>query len=71
MTGNPVQGQLDLRFGPGARAAADFTTSKGAVRPAGTNIAGQPYRGGPVATDRNLETIRLSQASTRSCSQCG
>ena len=62
MTGSPVQGQLDLRFGPGARAAADFTTSKGAVRPAGTNIAGQPYRGGPVATDRNLETIRLSQA---------
>jgi hypothetical protein len=62
MTGNPVQGQLDLRFGPGARAAADFTTSKGAVRPAGTNIAGQPYRGGPVATAENIEQIRGSLA---------
>jgi hypothetical protein len=58
MTGTPVQGQLDLRFGPGARATADFTTSKGAVRPAGTNIAGQPYRGGPVATAENIEQIR-------------
>ena len=71
MTGNPVQGQLDLRFGPGARAAADFTTSKGAVRPAGTNIAGQPYRGGPVATDRNLETIRLSQAQPGAARSAG
>jgi hypothetical protein len=62
MTGTPVQGQLDLRFPPGARASADFTTSKGALRPEGTNIAGQPYRGAPVATERNLETIRLSQA---------
>jgi hypothetical protein len=58
MTGTPVQGQLDLRFGPGARATADFITSKGAVRQAGTNIAGQPYRGGPVATAENIEQVR-------------
>lgn len=62
MTGTPVQGQLDLRFPSGARSATEFTTAAGATRPAGTNIAGQPYRGGPVATERNLETIRLSQA---------
>ena len=62
MTGNPVQGQLDLRFGPGARSVAEFTTSKGAVRPVGTNIAGQPYRGGPVATAENIEQIRGSLA---------
>lgn len=61
MTGKPVQSQLDLRFPPGAQAAADFTTAKGAVRPAGTNVAGQPYRGGPVATERNLETLRLNR----------
>lgn len=58
----PVQGQLDLRFPAGARSAAEFTTAKGAVRPAGTNVAGQPYRGGPVATERNIETIRSSMA---------
>jgi hypothetical protein len=62
MTGTPVQGQLDLRFPPGSRAATEFTTAKGALRPEGTPIGGQPYRGGPVATERNLETIRLSQA---------
>lgn len=62
MTGTPVQGQLDLRFPAGSRAAAEFTTAKGAVRPEGTPIGGQPYRSGPVATERNLETIRLSQA---------
>lgn len=61
MTGTPVQGQLDLRFPAGARSTAEFTTAKGALRPEGTPIGGQPYRGGPVATDRNLETIRLSQ----------
>lgn len=60
MTGTPVQGQLDLRFPSGARSAAEFTTARGAVRPAGTNIAGQPYRGAPVATERNIETIRSS-----------
>lgn len=62
MTGTPVQGQLDLRFPAGARASADYTTARGAVRPEGTPIGGQPFRGGPVATERNLETIRLSQA---------
>ena len=62
MTGSPVQGQLDLRFPAGSRAPAEFTTAKGAVRPEGTPIGGQPYRGGPVATERNIETIRLSQA---------
>ncbi len=62
MTGTPVQGQLDLRFPAGARSTAEFTTAKGALRPEGTPIGGQPYRGGPVATERNLETIRLSQA---------
>ncbi len=61
MTGKPVQSQLDLRFPPGARSAAEFTTSKGAVRPVGTNVAGQPYRSGPVATERNIETLRLSR----------
>lgn len=61
MTGTPVQPQLDLRFPAGSRAAAEFTTAKGAVRPEGTPLGGQPYRGGPVATERNLETIRLSQ----------
>ena len=64
MTGTPVQGQLDLRFGPGARSAAEFTTSKGAVRPVGTNIAGQPFRGGPVATERNLETFAINRAAS-------
>lgn len=62
MTGTPVQGQLDLRFPAGSRAAADFTTAKGALRSEGTPIGGQPYRGAPVATERNIETIRLSQA---------
>jgi hypothetical protein len=62
MTGNPVQGELDLRFPAGSRAVAEFTTARGAVRPEGTPIGGQFYRGGPVATERNLETIRLSQA---------
>lgn len=62
MTGTPVQGRLDLRFPAGSRSAAEFTTAKGAVRPEGTAIGGQPYRGGPVATERNLETIRLNQA---------
>jgi len=62
MTGNPVQGQLELRFPAGARAAAEYTTGRGAVRQAGTNIAGQPYRGAPVATERNIETIRASMA---------
>lgn len=62
MTGTPVQGRLDLRFPAGSRAPAEFTTAKGAVRPEGTPIGGQPYRGGPVATERNIETIRLSQA---------
>jgi hypothetical protein len=57
MTGTPVQGRLDLRFPSGARSAAEFTTAKGAVRPAGTNIAGQPYRPGPVATAENIEQI--------------
>ena len=57
MTGTPVQGQLDLRFPPGARSTTEFTTAKGAVRPAGTNIAGQPYRGGPVASQSNLEVF--------------
>lgn len=61
MTGTPVQGQLDLRFPAGSRAATEFTTAKGAVRPEGTPIGGQPYRSGPVATERNLETIRLNQ----------
>jgi hypothetical protein len=61
MTGTPVQPQLDLRFPAGSRAAVEFTTAKGAVRPEGTPLGGQPYRGGPVATERNLETIRLSQ----------
>jgi hypothetical protein len=69
MTGTPVQGQLDLRFGPGARSAAPFTTSKGAVRPAGTNIAGQPYRGGPVATERNLETLAINRAASEPLEQ--
>ena len=69
MTGTPVQGQLDLRFGPGARSAAEFTTSKGAVRPAGTNIAGQPYRGGPVATERNLETLAINRAASEPLEQ--
>lgn len=58
-----VQGQLDLRFPAGARSAAEFTTAKGAVRPAGTNIAGQPYRSGPVATERNLETAAINAAA--------
>ena len=62
LTGNPVQGELDLRFPAGSRAVAEFTTARGAVRPEGTPIGGQFYRGGPVATERNLETIRLSQA---------
>lgn len=61
MTGTPVQGQLDLRFPAGARSATEFTTAKGAIRPEGTSIAGQPYRGGPVATERNIETLRLSR----------
>lgn len=61
MTGKPVQNQLDLRFPPGAQSAAEFTTSKGAIRPVGTNVAGQPYRGGPVATERNIETLRLNR----------
>ena len=69
MTGTPVQGQLDLRFGPGARSVAEFTTSKGAVRPAGTNIAGQPYRGGPVATERNLETLAINRAASEPLEQ--
>jgi hypothetical protein len=62
MTGNPVQGQLDLRFPAGSRSVAEFTTTRGAIRPEGTNIAGQPYRGAPVASERNLETIRASMA---------
>lgn len=62
MTGTPVQGQLDLRFPAGALSAADFTTTRGAIRPAGTNVAGQPYRGAPMATERNIETIRSSMA---------
>lgn len=61
MTGTPVQGQLDLRFPSGSRAAAEFTTAKGAVRPEGTAIGGQPYRGAPVATERNIETLRLNR----------
>lgn len=69
MTGTPVQGRLDLRFGPGARSAAEFTTSKGAVRPAGTNIGGQPYRGGPVATERNLETLAINRAASEPLEQ--
>jgi hypothetical protein len=71
MTGTPVQGQLDLRFPSGARASADFTTAKGAIRPEGTPIGGQPYRGGPVATERNLETIRLSQAQPAAARSAG
>lgn len=58
MTGRPVQGQLDLRFGPGSSAVAEYTTTKGAVRPVGTNLGGQPYRSGPVATERNIQTLR-------------
>lgn len=61
MTGTPVQGQLDLRFPSGSRAAAEFTTTKGAIRPEGTAIGGQPYRGAPVATERNIETLRLNR----------
>jgi hypothetical protein len=71
MTGTPVQGQLDLRFPAGARASADYTTAKGAVRPEGTPIGGQPFRGGPVATERNLETIRLSQAQPGAARSAG
>lgn len=69
MTGTPVQGQLDLRFGPGSQAATQFTTGRGAVRPAGTNIAGQPYRGGPVATERNLETLAINRAASEPLEQ--
>lgn len=61
MTGMPVQPQLDLRFPAGSRATAEFTTAKGAVRPEGTPIGGQPYRSGPVATERNIETMRLNR----------
>lgn len=61
LEGEAIQGTLDLRFPPGARSAAEFTTTRGAIRPEGTNIAGQPYRGGPVATERNLETLRLNR----------
>jgi hypothetical protein len=57
MTGTPVQGQLDLRFPSGARSTAEFTTAKGALRPEGTPIGGQPYRGGPVASQANLEVF--------------
>jgi hypothetical protein len=71
MTGTPVQGQLDLRFPAGARASADYTTARGAVRPEGTPIGGQPFRGGPVATERNLETIRLSQAQPGAARSAG
>jgi len=58
MTGTPVQNQLDLRFPAGAQSAAEYTTTKGAVRPVGTNLGGQPYRSGPVATERNIQTLR-------------
>ena len=57
MTGTPVQGRLDLRFPPGARSTTGFTTAKGALRPEGTPIGGQPYRGGPVASQANLEVF--------------
>lgn len=59
--GEAIQGTLDLRFPAGARSATEFTTTRGAIRPEGTNIAGQPYRGAPVATERNLETLRLNR----------
>ena len=57
MTGTPVQGQLDLRFPAGARSTTSFTTGRGAVRPEGTAIGGQPYRGGPVASQSNMEVF--------------
>lgn len=59
MTGNPVQGRLDLRFPAGTRSIAESTTTKGASRPVGTNVAGQPYREGPMLTERNKETLQL------------
>ena len=55
-----VQGELNLRFPAGARSTAQFTTRKGATRDVGTNIAGQPYRPGPDATARNIETARIN-----------
>lgn len=71
MTGTPVQGQLDLRFPSGSRAAAEFTTTKGAIRPEGTAIGGQPYRGAPVATERNIETLRLNRPQPESSMGAG
>ena len=71
MTGTPVQGRLDLRFPAGARSATEFTTTRGALRPEGTAIGGQPYRGAPVATERNIETLRLGRVEPEAARAVG
>jgi len=57
--------QLELplaqtRFPAGTRALAEYTTAKGAIRPVGTSLGGQPYRQGPFNTAYNQETVGLS-----------
>lgn len=57
--------QLELplaqtRFPAGTRALAEYTTSRGAVRPVGTPLGGQPYRQGPFNTAYNQETLAIN-----------
>jgi hypothetical protein len=51
---------LDLRNPAGTEALVPFKTGRGAVRPAGTKIGGQPYSGKPYATEANIEAARAA-----------
>ena len=53
-------GYLDLRNPAGAEALVPFKTGRGAVRPEGTKIGGQPYSGKPYATEGNIEAARAA-----------
>jgi hypothetical protein len=53
-------GRLDLRNPPDTEALVPFKTGRGAVRPAGTKIGGQPYSGKPYATEANIEAARAA-----------
>lgn len=51
------QQRLDLRNPAGSRALVPFTTSRGAVRPAGTSLGGTPYSSGPYNVPPRTEFL--------------
>jgi len=55
---------LGLRQPPGSEAIAEFTTSTGRIRPAGTKVGGQFYNPATMASEGNLDVIRRSGATT-------